>query len=162
MSAIKDTQDIVNQMKGSWINSTMGSFHFGNPQEVDNIHNKTLPLLVMNTPQITIQTKAWNSNTISCDSSWTFVVYNNIPSTYNVTNDITILGLWDTMENQTLFWFYDWWYYFENSYGVEFIMTSPIQITRLKESSNDRLLGLKVTFGFNFYRYCKEINTNPS
>ena len=62
MSQIKDTQDIVNQMKSSWETSTTGSFYFGNPQEVDNIHNKTLPLLVMNTPEITIQTQSWNSN----------------------------------------------------------------------------------------------------
>ena len=151
------TSDIVTQMRANWLATTSGGFHFGNPQEVDNIHNKTLPLMVLNTPQITISTDAFNSNTISNDSNWSLTVYNILPSQYNVTNDETILQYWDTMEEQILHWFYVWWYYYSNVVGHEFILTTPIQITRLKEASNDRLLGIKVTFGFNFYRYCKNV-----
>ena len=159
MANITGTNKIVGKMKLQWLSVTTGSFYFGNPQEVDNIHNKTLPLMVVNTPQITIQTDAWNSNTISCDSSWSFTVYNNLPSQYNVTNDTAILTFWDAMENDVLEWFYAWWY---EEIAKGFVLTSPMQITRLKESSNDRLLGLKVTFGFNFYRYCKELTNPPS
>jgi hypothetical protein len=150
-NTIKSNQ-IVDQMETNW----SGGFHFGNPQEVDNIHSKTLPLMVVNTPQMLISMESWNKNRILQNSNWTFSVYNNLPSTYNVTDDKAILDFWDTMEDEVLTWFYDWFYYFE-SQGNELVMTSPIQITRLKESSNDRLLSLKVTFGMNYFRYCKEI-----
>lgn len=157
MSAIKKTNQIVDEMKTKWAAQVGGGgFYFGYPQEVDNIHSKTLPLMVVNPPEITISSNAWNSNTISNDSTWNCVVYDVLPSQYNVTDDLAILDFWDTIEDKTLSWFYDWWYSFE-SIGVDFVSTSPIQITRIKEASNDRLLALKVTFGFNFFRYCKQI-----
>jgi len=154
MSVIKKTNQIVDRMKGSWINATGGTYYFGQPQDVDNIHSKTLPLMVMNPPQCTMKAENFNKHTFAVDSNWTFVVYNNLPSRYNVTDDLAILEFWDTMEDSVLYWFIDWFNLFEAD-GVEFIMTSPVQITRLKEASNDRLLALKVTFGFNFYRYCE-------
>ena len=155
MGANKKTNEIVFEMKTKWTSQVgSGGFYFGYPQEVDNIHSKTLPLMVVNPPEITIPSAAWNSNTISNDSSWSCVVYDVLPSQYNVTDDLAILAFWDTIEDKTLRWFYDWWYSFE-SMGVDFVSTSPIQITRIKEASNDRLLALKVTFGFNFFRFCK-------
>ena len=155
MGANKKTNEIVFEMKTKWTSQVgSGGFYFGYPQEVDNIHSKTLPLMVVNPPEITISSSAWNSNTISNDSSWSCVVYDVLPSQYNVTDDLAILAFWDTIEDKTLRWFYDWWYAFE-SIGVDFVSTSPIQITRIKEASNDRLLALKVTFGFNFFRFCK-------
>ena len=150
-NTIKSTT-LVDKMQSDW----SGGFHFGNPQDVDNIHSKTLPLMVVNTPQMTISMESWNKNRILQNSNWTLSVYDNLPSTYNVTDDKAILEFWDTMEDNVLEWFYDWFYYFETQ-GDELVMTSPIQITRLKESSNDRLLSLKITFGFNYFRYCKQI-----
>ena len=150
------SKEIVDQMLSMWQSFPNSEFYFGNPQEVDNIHNKTLPLMVMNTPEMKLTTQNWEKNKIDIESNWTFIVYDNIPSTYNVTDDTKILELWDTMENQIFTWFYLWWYYFEGL-GHQFVMTSPIQLTRLKESSNDRLLAIKVTFGFNFFRLCRQV-----
>ena len=67
--------------------------------------------------------------------------------------DLDLLKEWDDLEDDVLKWFDLWWYSFVED-GNDFVLTAPIQITRLKEASNDRLIGLKVTFGFNFYRYC--------
>lgn len=157
MGAIKKSNQIVDQMKSDWLAQVGGGgFYFGYPQEVDDIHSKTLPLMVLNPPDMQISTIAFNKNTIEQKSNWTFVMYDYLPSTYNVTDDLAILDFWDSMENKVLEWFYDWWYYFEGV-GIDFIMTTPIQIIRTKEASNDRLLGLKVTFGFDFYRFCKEV-----
>lgn len=163
MSANTRTNIIVDRMKFYWTNQTGGGgFYFGWPQEVDNIHLKTLPLLVLNPPQITLNPKSWNTNTILNNSNWTFVAYNVLPSKYNVNDDLKILEFWDTLEDQIINWFYNWWYYYENDLGVEFVLTAPIQITRIKEATNDRLLGLKVTFGFDFYRYCANIDNYPN
>ena len=153
MSATTTTHDIITQMKSDWATVSAGGFHFGWEQEVDEIHLKTLPLMVINPPQVRINTKEWNSRTISNDSEWTLTVYNDIPSTYNVTDDLKILELWDDLETITLRWVDVWFNAFEAK-GNDFPMTSPIQITRLKEAGNDRLLALKITFGFNFYRFC--------
>ena len=152
MSSIIKSNTLVDRMKVNW----SGGFHFGNPQEVDQIHTKTLPLMVVNTPEMSVSMESWNKNRILQNSNWTLSVYNNLPSTYNVTDDLEILEFWDTMEDNVLEWFYDWFYYFE-SQGNELVMTENIRITRLKESSNDRLLSLKITFGINCFRYCKQI-----
>ena len=161
MAQITKTNLIVDQMKTYWTGQTGGGgFYFGWPQEVDNIHLKTLPLMVLNPPQINVSTDSWNSNTILNDASWSLVVYDKLPSKYNVTDDLLILEFWDAMEDKALLWFYNWWYYWETQ-GNDFVMTAPMQITRIKEASNDRLLGLKITFSFNFYRYCGDISTFP-
>ena len=160
MSANTKINLIVDKMKTYWVGGG-GGFHFGWAQEVDNIHSKTLPLMVMNPPEINVSTKSWSSNSISTNSNWTLIIYDVLPSQYNVTDDLKILEYWDTMETKTFDWIYNWWYYYENTMGIEFILTSPIQIIRIKEASNDRLLGLKVTFGFNFYRLCRDTNDFP-
>tara|TARA_R110000824_G_scaffold314624_2_gene501458 strand:+ start:3372 stop:3842 length:471 start_codon:yes stop_codon:yes gene_type:complete len=152
MSAVINSETIVKLMETKWTNQTgLGGFHFGWPQEVDEIHSKKLPLMVMNPPMMTISTKSYNSNTILADSNWTFTVYqlNNT----NTRDDLIILELWDTLEDKVLKWFNSWWLDFQTQ-GNDFVLTAPIQITRTKEASNDRLLALKVTFSFNFYRYC--------
>ena len=162
MSVNTRTNLIVDRMKFYWNGQTGGGgFHFGWPQEVDNIHLKTLPLLVLNPPEITLSPKTWNTNTILNNSHWTFIAYEILPSKYNITDDLAILEFWDTLEEKVLNWFYNWWYYYENILGIEFVLTSPIKIIRIKEASNDRLLGLKVTFGFDFYRYCATISNYP-
>ena len=154
MSGITSTNQIVDQMKQYWIfTTTSGQFYFGYPSEVDNIHDKQFPLMIMNPPQMTLSAKKYNSNVVDATSNWTFTIYNNIPSQYNVTDDLKILDLWDAMETDCLQWLQLWWRHFGTN-GIDFIMTSPIQITRLKEASNDRLLGLKVTMGFDFFRFC--------
>lgn len=154
MSAITNSNLIVDQMKSYWnLTTTGGQFYFGYPSEVDNIHNKQFPLMIMNPPTMTLSATNYNSNVVDMKSNWTFTIYNNLPSTYNVTDDTKILELWDTMENQCLFWLQSWWGHF-TSQGIDFVMTTPIQIVRLKESTNDRLLGIKVTMGFDFFRYC--------
>ena len=163
MSATIKTNQIVDKMKCMWTQQTPNAgFYFGWAQEVDNIHSKTLPLMVMNPPEIIISTKAFNSNTILNNSNWTLIVYDQLPSRYNVTDDLKILEYWDGMEDKILSWFYNWWYYYENDLGIEFVLNAPIQIVRIKEASNDRLLGLKVTFGFDFYRWCGDINSFPT
>tara|TARA_R110000737_G_C14321464_1_gene439762 strand:- start:92 stop:589 length:498 start_codon:yes stop_codon:yes gene_type:complete len=163
MSASTNTTAIVDKMKYYWVNATPNrGFYFGWPQEVDNIHSKTLPLMVMNPPEIIVSTKAWSSNTISTNSNWALITYDVLPSRYNITDDLQILEYWDKMEDEVMFWIYNWWYYYENVLGIEFILTAPIQIIRIKEASNDRLLALKVTFGFNFYRLCANTNDFPN
>lgn len=152
MSALTNSEAIVNTMKLKWENQHGGGgFHFGYPQEVDEIHSKRLPLIVLNPPDVTIATTDFNRNTILSNSNWTFTVYELNNTTTR--DDELILGLWDNLEDKVLLWFNNWWNDFE-TLGNDFVLTSPIQITRIKEASNDRLLGLKVTFGFNFYRYC--------
>ncbi len=156
MGQLLKTNQIVSKFEQYWVASTGGQFHFGTPQDVDNIHNKTLPLMLCYSPDTTIATQSWNKNTILAQTNWTIVVYNVLPSQYNVTDDTAILTFWDTMEDTILDWFNIWFYHFETQ-GQNLDMTAPLQITRLKESSNDRLLSIKVTFGFNFYRYCIEV-----
>jgi hypothetical protein len=81
-----------------------------------------------------------------------FLEINNL-SLKKINLNVELLKQWDDLEDQVLTWFEKWWYSFEDD-GNDFNLTTPIQITRLKEASNDRLIGLKVTFSFNFFRFC--------
>jgi hypothetical protein len=81
-----------------------------------------------------------------------FTELNTISIKESIIN-VELLKEWDNLENNVLQWFNNWWYEFVEN-GNDFVLTAPIQITRLKEASNDRLIGLKVTFSFNFYRFC--------
>ena len=81
-----------------------------------------------------------------------FTELNTISIKESVIN-VELLKEWDNLENDVLHWFNNWWFEFVEL-GNDFVLTAPIQITRLKEASNDRLIGLKVTFSFNFYRFC--------
>ena len=70
MGAIKKSNQIVDQMKTYWLAQIGGGgFHFGYPQEVDDIHSKTLPLMVLNPPEMQISTIAFNKNTIEQKSN---------------------------------------------------------------------------------------------
>ena len=157
MSQLTNTANLVSQMETQWLANGGGSFHFGNPQEVDQIHTKTLPLMVVNSPICQMNIDDVSKSTYLTSSSWTLTVYDNLPSSYNVTNDQTILGLWDSMETKVLNFFEDYWNHFIDN-GQSLVMTENIRITRLKESSNDRLLAIKITLGFNFWRQCLELN----
>ena len=81
-----------------------------------------------------------------------FTELNTISIKESVIN-VELLKEWDNLENDVLQWFNNWWFEFVEL-GNDFVLTAPIQISRLKEASNDRLIGLKVTFSFNFYRFC--------
>jgi len=156
MSNITTTTEIVSAMESAWNGQTapdFGTFHFGTPQEVDNIHNKALPMMMVYIPDTRFETKDIQSSQWLAKTNWTVVIYNNLPSTYNVTDDQAILGLWDTMENLLLLWYSSVCNTFENN-GQILNQTAPLNVTRLKEASNDRLLGLKATFGLDFYRGC--------
>ena len=299
MSNTINSRDIVSRMVNNWV-FTNGECFFGYPQEVDEIHSKVLPLMIINPPEMTIAPADFNRNTILTNSSWTLTAYDkhdtslnqitgselilnginwvgatgNIPpddwtngsvpalalgseiigtsiykqtkaipagvselgiyqqivleigktyrlkftgleglslvsgsnikigstlggDEYGVFSSLTLtdkefdfiatgidcyvsivtsteigafteldtisikliesqlelLGEWDGLEDDVLKWFNNWWFEFVEV-GNDFVLTAPIQITRLKEASNDRLIGLKVTFSFNFYRYC--------
>ena len=157
MSNLSTTNEILSNMQNVWTTLYAGGFHFGTPQEIDNIHNKTLPLLFVYTPQTRFETNDIQSSQWLAKTEWTVVIYNNLPSTYNVTDDLAVAGLWDTMENQLLVWYESVYNTFETQ-GKIMNVTSPLTVTRLKESSNDRLLGLKATFGWDYYRRCLTLN----
>ena len=81
------------------------------------------------------------------------VAYDYLPSDYKVTNDQTILTKWDNLETKILNVYSNTYEHYIDE-GSEIIMVSPLTLTRLLDASNDRMLAVKITFGWNFYRYC--------
>ena len=150
------TRSIVDHMQNEWTSLTNGSFHFGMPQEIDNIHNKTLPIMIVYPPTCQIKMDDIRANHGLMNCQWELVVYDNVPSTYEVKNDKTILTLWDTMENYVIVFYQELFKEIERE-GRVMNMTSPLQFTRLQNATNDQLLGIKLTFGADFFRRCIEI-----
>ena len=123
---------------------TQGSFEISN-KDASSVSNGTEDFTATgNEVWITIITDA--------TAGTEFIQINNL-SLKKINLNVELLKQWDDLEDQVLTWFEKWWYSFEDD-GNDFNLTAPIQITRLKEASNDRLIGLKVTFSFNFFRFC--------
>jgi hypothetical protein len=154
MSNITNTKYIVDRMETLWSGiSGGGTFHFGLPQEIDNIHNKRLPAMIVYPPTCQMKMDDIKSNFALMNCQWELVIYDNIPSTYEITDDKKILALWDEMENKLLSFYSSLFNTMENN-GVIMNMTSPLQITRLQNATNDQLLGIKFSFGSDFFRAC--------
>ena len=151
MATSVNAKNIVDIMETQW----GGGFHFGFSQEIDNIHNKTFPFLVVTPPTSTFNGFRVNNSYWETSTQWTVSVYNNLPSAYKVTDDKQILLLWESMENTLLGWFENIIASSSNTFGENVMFdNTTIQIQRISNASNDRTLSIKSTFSLRYFRNC--------
>jgi len=151
MANTVSAKNILDIMETQW----GGGFHFGFSQEVDNIHNKTFPLLVVNPPTSTFNGFRVNNSYWDTSSQWTISIYNNLPSSYKITDDKEILDLWESMEATMLSWFENIISSLSTTYGENVMFdNTTIQIERISNASNDRTLSIKSTFSLRYFRKC--------
>ena len=149
-------KEIIDQMELTWFTNCCvenkgvdpcPSFHFGYPQDVDDIHKKDLPLLVVNVPTSTSVVDEYEKNVVN-------KIYQFKPSRYNVIDDVLKAEMWDAMEDC----FYNWLNNFLVAMGSPVVLGSGVvQISRRTQSSNDQLLQIEVTFNLNYFRRCMSV-----
>ena len=160
---LSNLQSIVGEMKTQWTSfkcdetqAANNGFYFGWSNEVNDIHNKTLPLMIVNPPTSTIEATNYEKNYGIQSSSYTIQIYNYVPSTAYGLNPEYITQLWDDIENC----FYVWLESVLNTLGPNVcVLASPaISITRSKDAANDALFVCQFNFNLQTYRTCLTLN----
>lgn len=156
---LTDLQDIVTEMKTVWTTFrcsetqvNFNGFHFGWASEVDDIHSKDLPLMIVNPPTATLDVANLSREYGISENFYTIQIYNYPPSTAYGSQPEFITSLWDNIESC----FYIWLQQVLNNLGPSKVILSSgtIQITRTKEASNDSFFMSQFTFTLQTYRTC--------
>ena len=156
---LTDLHDIISEMKTQWTSfrciegaPNFNGFYFGWPQEVDDIHNKDLPLMIVNPPSSTISANDIDREYGVQSSRYVVQVYQFMPSDAYGAQPEYIANFWDQIENC----FYTWLQNVLNSLGPNKVIMrdGTINITRTKEASNDRLFMCQFEFNLSTYRTC--------
>ena len=152
-----DLYTIVSQMDTVWsgfrcseAQPLNNQFHYGYPQEVDNIHDKNMPLMVCNMPTSTSTLSEYEKNIVDNTTNFKIQIYQYRPSDVPAITAGDAL-LMDGMENC----FYLFLQTVLNNLGSRVVLGGgSLNISRRDQSSNDQLLQLDITFTLNYYRYC--------
>tara|TARA_R110000751_G_scaffold154149_3_gene259150 strand:- start:906 stop:1400 length:495 start_codon:yes stop_codon:yes gene_type:complete len=156
---LTDLQEIVTQMRSSW--STFkcdesqpnnNGFHFGWSQEVDDIHSKNLPLMIVNPPSATLEVGNLTREYGIVSNQYTIQIYQYPPSEAFGQGPTFITSLWDNIEGCFYFWLQD----VLNSLGPNkcILDSGAITITRTKEASNDSFFMSQFNFSLQTNRIC--------
>lgn len=150
-------QDIIIQMQSMWTQfkckgedqGHFNQFLFGWEQEVDDVHLKYLPLMVMNIPSSSASTIQIEKEIVKTSTSFVCQIYDYKPSRTNA------LTYWDNMEDC----FYYWLELFLLAMGSKVQMGSgSLKITRTKQASNDQLYQIECRFNLDYFRYCIQLD----
>tara|TARA_R100001129_G_scaffold99179_1_gene67704 strand:+ start:52 stop:582 length:531 start_codon:yes stop_codon:yes gene_type:complete len=157
---VTDLYEIISNMRHVWTTNRCGvatdsspdpMFHFGYPQDVDEIHNKDLPLMIVNPPTSSSVVDEYEKNRVNNLTLFKLQIYNYTPSRYNITDDEIKAEYWDRLETC----FYEFINALLDRLGSKVVLGSgTVQISRRTQSSNDQMLQIEVTFNLNYFRYC--------
>ena len=80
---LTDLNDIVTEMESVWtsfrcseVQANVNGFQFGWPQEVDDIHKKDLPLMIVNPPTATLEVGDLTREYGISNNLYTIQIYN--------------------------------------------------------------------------------------
>tara|TARA_Y100001938_G_C8087508_1_gene432946 strand:- start:2600 stop:3085 length:486 start_codon:yes stop_codon:yes gene_type:complete len=148
--------EIVQTMQTQWTSFSciadgdFNMFHYGYPQEVDDIHNKVLPLMVLNYPTSTSAIPEYEGNRVDTTTTFTLQIYGYGNNTGG-RNFSVVNSEWDRMEDC----FYIWLQNVLNTLGSRVVMGSgSVSISRRDQGSNDQIQKLDIRFNMQYYRYC--------
>tara|TARA_Y100000592_G_scaffold34341_1_gene54610 strand:+ start:1882 stop:2364 length:483 start_codon:yes stop_codon:yes gene_type:complete len=155
MATTLNIEEIVSVMETRWkamaciSDGEFNMFHYGYPQEVDDLHNKRLPLMVLNYPTSTSAVPEYEGNRVDTTTTFTLQIYGY--SNNNHGNFVTLNREWDNLENC----FYVWLQNVLNTIGSRAVMGSgSVSISRRDQGSNDQMQKLEIRFNLQYYRYC--------
>lgn len=158
-----DLEDIITEMRTQWTGfrcdegqANNNGFHFGWAHEVDELHNKNLPLMVVNPPSASLTIDDIEHQYGKSTNQFTIQIYEYVPSTMYGQNSVYISSRWDNIENC----FYVWLENLLNTLTPQkcVLSSGTLNITRTKDASNDALLMSQFTFNLLTYRKCLTLN----
>ena len=175
-------KEIVEHFQKKWFltndNPNKRGFWFGYPQEIDDRHEKRYPFMFVLPPEMKFKLNDLQKDTYLAYSKFTVLIYDFLPSEYKIKNEsaepasqyndgMKYVNDWTFIFTLAQIWWADcwnrkhtdtvtknltpeWW----NDYQTDF--TEPLNIELLSDATNDRTLGVKLTFGISHYRFCIE------
>ena len=165
MSAnILDLKEILLKMQDVWTSfqckaiegMPFNQFHFGYPQEVDDIHKKNLPLMVVNPPSSIASTNEIQlDQNVLTNTSFVLQIYDHFPSSMTGQPSINKADNFDNLEKC----FYYWLENTIDAHGTKVQLSAgSLRIERSTTSSNDKLYSLQCSFTLNYFVRCFKLN----
>jgi len=152
--AITRLKDIVTVFENKW---TFGDAKFGYDGEVNESHSTQYPLLLINPPLSTMP------EIYSGREEYEFEInfYNLYPQAAQ--SAVTLQHRWDNLQDLAMEWFDMVLKNYQDNVVDVYLNDESIEIERVKEVANDRLVQIKFTFTMSAFSKCfRPTSTYPS
>jgi hypothetical protein len=152
--AITRLKDIVTVFESKW---TFGDSKFGYDGEVNESHSTQYPLLLINPPLSTMP------EIYSGREEYEFEInfYNLYPQAAQ--SAVTLQHRWDNLQDLAMEWFDMVLKNYQDNVVDVYLNDESIEIERVKEVANDRLVQIKFTFTMSAFSKCfRPTSTYPS
>ena len=152
--AITRLKDIVTVFESKW---TFGDSKFGYDGEVNEAHSTQYPLLLINPPLSTMP------EIYSGREEYEFEInfYNLYPQAAQ--SAVTLQHRWDNLQDLAMEWFDMVLKNYQDNVVDVYLNDESIEIERVKEVANDRLVQIKFTFTISAFSKCfRPTSTYPS
>jgi len=152
--AITRLKDLVTTFESKW---TFGDSKFGYDGEVNESHNTQYPLLLINPPLSTMP------ELYSGREEYEFEInfYNLYPQAAQ--SAVTLQHRWDNLQDLAMEWFDMVLKQYQDNTVEVYLNDQSLEIERVKEVANDKLVQVKFTFTMSAFTKCfRPTSTYPS
>ena len=152
--AITRLKDLVTTFESKW---TFGDSKFGYDGEVNESHNTQYPLLLINPPLSTMP------ELYSGREEYEFEInfYNLYPQ--SAQSAVTLQHRWDNLQDLAMEWFDMVLKAYQDNTVQVYLNDQSLEIERVKEVANDKLVQIKFTFTMSAFTKCfRPTSTYPS
>ena len=152
--AITRLKDIVTVFESKW---TFGDSKFGYDGEVNESHNTQYPLLLVNPPLSTMPDIYTGREEYEFEINF----YNLYPQAAQ--SAVTLQHRWDNLQDLAMEWFDMVLKNYQDTIVDAYLNDESLEIERVKEVANDKLVQIKFTFTMSAFTKCfRPVSTYPS
>ena len=152
--AITRLKDIVTVFESKW---TFGDSKFGYDGEVNESHNTQYPLLLINPPLSTMPDIYTGREEYEFEINF----YNLYPQAAQ--SAVTLQHRWDNLQDLAMEWFDMVLKNYQDTIVDAYLNDESLEIERVKEVANDKLVQIKFTFTMSAFTKCfRPTSTYPS
>ena len=152
--AITRLKDLVTVFQNKW---TFGDAKFGYDGEVNESHSTQYPLLLINPPLSTMP-EIYNGRE---EYEFEINFYNLYPQAAQ--SAVTLQHRWDNLQDLAMEWFDLVLKNYQDNVVDVYLNDESVEIERVKEVANDRLVQIKFTFTMSAFSKCfRPVSSYPS
>tara|TARA_R110002051_G_scaffold212079_2_gene277263 strand:+ start:20 stop:1165 length:1146 start_codon:yes stop_codon:yes gene_type:complete len=143
--AITRLKDLVTTFESKW---TFGDTKFGYDGEVNEAHNTNYPLLLIN-PPLSIMPEIYSGRE---EYEFEINFYNLYPQAAQ--SAVTLQHRWDNLQDLAMEWFDMVLKTYQDTTVDAYLNDESLEIERVKEVANDKLVQIKFTFTMSAFTKC--------
>lgn len=152
--AITRLKDLVTTFESKW---TFGDTKFGYDGEVNEAHNTNYPLLLIN-PPLSIMPEIYSGRE---EYEFEINFYNLYPQAAQ--SAVTLQHRWDNLQDLAMEWFDMVLKNYQDTTVDAYLNDESLEIERVKEVANDKLVQIKFTFTMSAFTKCfRPVSVYPS